>query len=130
MREMVAEIHRLGHYAVVFYNGGVRDRLEQIVSIGADALMMESSMKGYVNEVGEVAEILGERMTLLGNLNVVTVLQEGSEKALEEEVEHQIRAGQAARGFIMCTGSPITPLTSVERVRRYIDLAHGTPVVA
>jgi hypothetical protein len=37
---MVKEIHHLGHKAILIYFGGIADRLEQIASIGADALQV------------------------------------------------------------------------------------------
>jgi len=123
MRQMVDEIHRLGKQAIIIYFGGIADRLDQIASLGADGLSMEASMKGYVNDLGEIAGRLGDRVTLFGNLDPVGVLQSGSDLALEAEVRRQMAAGRQARGFIMCTGSPITPNTPLSRVRRFLGLA-------
>jgi len=69
VREMVREIHRLGHKAIVIYFGGVGDRLEQIAATGADGLSYEASMKGYVNDTAEIAARIGDRMTLFSNLD-------------------------------------------------------------
>lgn len=127
MREMVAEIHSLGLKAILIYFGGVADRLEQIASLGADALCVEASMKGYVNDIGEIAESIGDRITLLGNLDPVGVLEQAGDQALERVVLQQVAAGRKARGFIVSTASPITPGTPLSRVRRFLDLArqHG-----
>ena len=122
VREMVQEIHRLGHKAVVIYFGGVADRLEHIASTGADALAMEASMKGYVNDISEAAEKIGQRISLFGNVDPVGVLQAGTDAELEGEVRRQALAGKKARGFVMSTGSPITPATPLRRVRRFIEL--------
>jgi uroporphyrinogen decarboxylase len=120
--EMVREVHRLGHKAVVIYFGGVADRLDQIASTGADALAMEASMKGYINDIGQAAERIGQRISLFGNVDPVGVLQDGTDGDLENEVRRQALAGKKARGFVMSTGSPITPATSLGRVRRFIEL--------
>ncbi len=122
MLEIVREIHRLGHKAIVIYYGGVMDRLEQIASIGADGFSMETSMKGYVNDIGAIAEAIGDRVSLFGNVDPIGVLQNGSQGLLEAEVRRQAEVGRRARGFIMCTGSPITPGTPLERVRDFIEL--------
>lgn len=123
IKQMVDEIHRLGYKAILIYFGGVADRLEQIVASGADGLSVETSMKGYINDIVDIARRIGQRMTLFGNIDPVGVLQGGTDVELEAEIRRQASASAYARGFIMNTGSPITPFTSLERVQRYIALA-------
>lgn len=125
VQEMVREIHRLGHKAILIYFGGVADRLDQIASIGADGLQMEATMKNYINDVGESAERIGKHVTLFGNLDPIATLQNASDAALEAEMQRQAEAGRCARGFIMSTGSPITPLTPLSRVRRFLELGRA-----
>lgn len=120
MKQMVDEIHRLGHKAIVIYFGGVADRLEQIAALGADGLSVETSMKGYVNDMAQIAEAIGGRVSLFGNIDPVGVLQDGTDAELDAEIARQAAAGRKARGFIMCTGSPITPHTPLARVQRFI----------
>jgi uroporphyrinogen-III decarboxylase len=123
--EMVREIQRLGRKAILIYFGGVADRLDQIVSTAADALSVETSMKGYVNDIAEIAARVGDRLTLFGNIDPVSVLERGSEEELEAEIIRQVAAGRkCGQGFIICTGSPITPGTPVSRVQRFIELSH------
>lgn len=127
--EMVGEIHRLGRKAILIYFGGVTDRLDQIAATGADALSMETSMKGYVNDIAHIAARVGDRLTLFGNIDPVGVLDRGSHEELEAEIVRQVAAGrECGRGFIICTGSPITPSTPLSRLQRFIELAwkHGT----
>jgi uroporphyrinogen-III decarboxylase len=122
VREMVSEIHNLGHKAIVIYFGGVADRLDLIASTGADGLSVETTMKNYVNDMGEIAETIGDRISLFGNLDPIRVLEKGTDEALRAEVKRQAKAGRKARGFIMCTGSPVTPRTPLARVQRFIEL--------
>ena len=122
MRAMVEEIHRQGMKAILIYFGGIADRLEQIASLGADGLLFETSMKGYVNDVREIAGRIGRRVTPFGNLDPVGVLQNGTDEALEQEVRRQHEAGRLARGFVLSTSSPITPATPLARVQRYLAL--------
>ncbi|NIQ99326.1 MAG: hypothetical protein GTN78_03885 [Gemmatimonadales bacterium] len=65
---------------------------------------------------------MGGRITLLGNIDPVGVLERGSDHDLEAEVARQVRAGRRARGFLVSTGSPITPKTPLSRVQRFIEL--------
>lgn len=122
LREMVREVHRLGHRAILIYFGGVSDRLEQIASTGADALLVEASMKGYVNDIDAIAETLGGRMTLFGNMDPYGVLERASEEGLAAEIARQVAAGRKARGFLISPASPITPGTPLSRVRKYLEL--------
>ena len=122
VKEMVREIHRLGRQAILIYFGGIADRMDQIASIGADGLSMEASMKGYVNDIDLICRTIGDRVTPFGNIDPVGVLQQGTDEQVESEVRRQIAAGTHARGFVVCTGSPITPATRLPRVQRFIEL--------
>ncbi len=130
LSEMVREIHAQGLKAILIYFGGVADRLEQIASAGADGLSVETTMKNYVNDIGEIARKIGGRISLFGNIDPVGVLQNGSDAQLRAEIARQAQAAQTARGFIMCTGSPITPATPLARVRLFLDLARQAPLPA
>jgi uroporphyrinogen-III decarboxylase len=125
IKQMVDEIHRLGHKAVLIYFGGIADRLDQITALGADGLSMETSMKGYTNDIMDIAQKIGSRVSLFGNIDPVGVLQGGSDAELEAEIRHQASAAKFARGFIMSTGSPITPFTSLHRVQRFLELSRS-----
>lgn len=129
MKEMVREIHAVGHKAISIYYGGVADRLEEIASIGADGLLVETSMKGYTNDLSDIASKIGDRVTLFGNIDPIGVLQDGTDEELEAEIKRQVAAGRNARGFVVSPASPITPGTPLTRVRRFIELAqrHGRP---
>jgi uroporphyrinogen-III decarboxylase len=127
MAQMVREVRRLGKKALVIYYGGVADRLERIADLGADALSTEASNKGYVNDIARICETVGGRLTVFGNVDSVGLLHRGSDAALEAEMARQGAAGRRARGFVHCTGSPITPGTPLSRVRRFLELA-GAPV--
>jgi uroporphyrinogen-III decarboxylase len=94
VKQMVDEIHRLEHKAIVIYLGGVADRLEQIASLDADDLLIEASMKGYVKDVGEVVDALGDGVTLFGDIDPVGCLQDGSANDLEDENGRQVVAGR------------------------------------
>jgi uroporphyrinogen decarboxylase len=122
MKAMVDEIHRLGHKAIIIYFGGIADRLEQLASVGADGLSMETTMKGYVNDIDEIARAIGSRMTLFGNIDPLGILQDATDTELESEMRRQADAGRQGRAFIMSTGSPITPDTPLSRVQRFLEL--------
>jgi uroporphyrinogen-III decarboxylase len=54
----------------------------------------------------------------------MSLLEHGSEPELRAEIERQIRAGRRnGSRFVMSIGSPVTPGTSIERVRTYCSMA-------
>ncbi len=122
-KKMVETIHHFNHKAILIYFGGVMDRLDLIVEAGADGLSVETSMKGYTNDIGKIAELIGKKISLFGNIDPIRILQNGTEEELEKEVKRQVEAGRKARGFIISTGSPITPATSWKRVLRFLEIA-------
>ena len=124
LRRLIEEIRSLGMKSVYYYCGDPAGKWDQLFSLGADALSLEEGKKGFRIDIEEVAERAAGRCALLGNLDAVGVLADGTDEQLRREIARQIAAGRANGGrFIMSLGSPVTPGTTVERVRRYLDLA-------
>lgn len=102
----------------------MRGRFENILAVEADALAFEESKKGFSIELMNIAEQLNGKRVLLGNLDSINILQEGTQKQLKEAIEQQLTIGKRNKHrFIMSLGSPVTPQTSVERVALYCELA-------
>lgn len=119
----VREIGAMGMKSVYYYCGNPNDRLQAIIDSGADALHFEESKKGFVIDVASIVSQVRGRCVVFGNLDAIGLLPKGPEANLRAEVRRQLRAGQAnSNRFVMSTGSPITPATPVERVRRYADM--------
>ncbi len=124
MRKLIEQIRSLGMKSIYYYSGNPAGKWEQILSLGMDALALEESKKDFTIDIEEVAERVSGRYTLLGNLDAIGVLQDGSDEQLRAEVARQIAAGRKnGSRFIMSLGSPPTPATPVERVRLYLELA-------
>jgi len=120
---LVEEARACGLRSIYYFCGNPTDRWEHILSVGADALALEESKKGFTVDIEKIAEMLRGRCVLLGNLDAIGVLQNGSEERLIAEIKRQIAAGRTnGNRFIMSIGSPITPSTPVKRVRLYCDL--------
>ena len=124
LTEQVREIKRLGKKAVLVYFGGISDRVEQILSTGVDLLVMEASMKGFVNDYAAISRQIGQRCCLAGNLNPYDHVEVLPEAALEAEIQRQASAGRLTGRYVTSTGSPLTPGTSVSRIARLIEMGH------
>jgi hypothetical protein len=122
---LVSALRAAGLYSIYYYCGNPNDRLERLLSVGADALALEEGKKGFAIDIMDIAEEVQGRCTLLGNLDAIHLLEHGSEADLRAEIARQIAAGRRnGSRFIMSIGSPVTPDTPVERVRLYCDLVH------
>jgi len=125
VRSLVDEIRAAGLKSIYYYCGDPAGKLEHLISVGADALSLEESKKGFVIDIEDVAEAVGGRCTILGNLDAINLLPDASEEQLRAEISRQIAAGRRnGSRFIMSLGSPVTPGTSVQKVRLYCDLTH------
>jgi len=125
VRRVVEAVQAAGMLAVHYYCGRPDDRWEYLLDTGADALSLEEGKKGFEVDIMQVAELVDGRLALLGNIDAYGVLERGSDAALRAEIAHQIEAGRRNRNrFVVSIGSPVTPGTPLQRVRRYCDLVH------
>ncbi|MHC4592847.1 MAG: uroporphyrinogen decarboxylase family protein [Planctomycetota bacterium] len=124
LRELVDGIRRAGMKSIYYYCGDPNDRWDLLLAAEPDALALEESKKGFVSDIEEAARRSQGRCVLLGNLDAMGLLPNATEDDLRAEIARQLRAGRAnGSRFIMSIGSPVTPETPVERVRRYCDLS-------
>jgi len=124
-RRLVDEIRTLGMQSVYYFCGNPGGKFDLLMSIGADALSLEESKKGFHIDVEDVVDQVQGRCAVLGNLDAVGVLQDGNEEQLRAEIARQIAAGRRnGNRFVMSIGSPVTPGTPVERVRLFCDMVH------
>jgi uroporphyrinogen-III decarboxylase len=125
LRQLTEAIHSKGMQCIHYFCGNPAGKWDLLLDTGADGLALEESKKGFTIDIGEVVERVKGRCTVLGNLDAVAVLEHGSEEALRAEVRRQITYGRRNHNkFIMSTGSPVTPGTSVDRVKMFCDMAH------
>lgn len=125
IQRIVDEIRKYGMKSVYYYCGSFKDKLNLILSSGADAISFEESKKDFNVDIEQVAEVVAGRCTLLGNMDTVDVLGHGNPDEIEAAVKKQIRAAKLNKGkFIVSTGSPVTPFTSLKTMQMYCDLVH------
>ncbi len=125
LQDLIDQIRNANMRSIYYFTGAPAGKWDLILSLGADALAFEDSKKGFDVDVVEVARKLRGECVLFGNLNAIDVLQNGTDEQLKEEVKRQLTAAPLNGGrFVMSLGSPITPATSVARVRLYCDLVH------
>ena len=114
-----------GMRGIYYYCGDPAGKWDHLFAVGADAISLEESKKGFIIDIEEVVKRAQGRCTVLGNLDAMDLLQNGADEEVRAEIARQITAGRRnGNRFIMSIGSPVTPGTSPERVRRYCGLVH------
>jgi len=125
LRRLVDEIRALGMKSIHYFCGNPAGKWDLLLSSGADALALEEGKKGFEIDIEDVVERVQGRCAVLGNLDAIGVLEQGSEQKLRTEVTRQIAAGRRnGSRFIMSISSPVTPATPVERIQLYCSLVH------
>ncbi|MAE61287.1 MAG: hypothetical protein CMJ49_08025 [Planctomycetaceae bacterium] len=124
LKQIVAAIRDAGMKSIYYFCGDPSGKWDMLMEVGADALSLEESKKGFEIDIDNAVERTGGRCALLGNVDAIDLLETGSEAEVRAELSRQIDAGRRIGGrFVMSIGSPVTPDTSVERVRDYCDWA-------
>ena len=124
VKRLVEAIRATGMQSIYYYCGNPAGKWDLILDIGADALALEESKKGFTIDIAEVVDRVAGRCAVLGNLDAIGLLEHGTEQELRREIERQIRAGRRnGNRFIMSIGSPVTPGASMERVRLFCRLS-------
>ena len=122
---LVDEIRAEGLKSIYYFCGNPAGKWDHLLAVGADALSLEESKKGFEIGIEHVVERVQGQCTVLGNLDAINLLPDASEEQLRDEISRQIAAGRRnSSRFIMSLGSPVTPGTSVQRVRLYCNLVH------
>lgn len=128
-RAVVAEAHRLGMQAYIWYLGALMPFLEDIAETGVDAIYGEQGRKGYEADVVEMRRRLGDGICLVG-FNNETDMIEGNREALAAEIARQIEGAGRNGAFMMGTTyiTEDTPpehldyyIETVQRLGRYVD---------
>jgi len=123
LQELVQGLRDAGLYSVYYFCGNPWPYLDLLTATGADALSLEESKKGFAIDIEDVVARTRGRIAVLGNLDAIGVLEQGSRAELRREVGRQLAAGRRNHGrFLMSIGSPVTPGTPIARVREYVEL--------
>jgi uroporphyrinogen-III decarboxylase len=123
--KLIEKIRSLDLNSIYYYTGDPTGKWELITGIGADAFAFEEAKKGFTIDIEDIIDRVNGRAAVFGNLDAIQTLPNASEDRLRHEIKRQIAAGRKNNNrFVMNIGSPVTPATSVERVRRYVEMVH------
>jgi uroporphyrinogen decarboxylase len=112
---MQADVERRDAMTLLHVCGRMTPVLEEMANTGAQILEVDSKV-----DLGAAKALVGRRVCLMGNLNPVAVLLQGSPEQVEEAAMQAIADAGAEGGFILgsgCEVPPDAPLGNLHRLR-------------
>lgn len=109
-----------GFFTIYYFTGNLMPLLGDLRELPFDALAFEEDRKGYGIDLAKVRRIVGSDRVLFGNIDAL-FLETASDRELLLEVRRQIAVGGPADRFVVSTGSPLTPRTTRERLRFFVE---------
>jgi uroporphyrinogen-III decarboxylase len=122
-RQLVDQMHGEGIRCIYYPCGDVLDRIEPIIETGADCISLEESKKDFEIDISRVDEEVSGRTCIFGNLSAIGILARGTTRELRAAIRRQIEVGRRHGRFVMSLGSPVTPGTSIDRVKEYVRIS-------
>lgn len=128
VRPMIEIIHRSGGFARIHCHGNIRDLLDDIVDMGADAVdPVEPPPQGDV-ELSYVREKYGRQLVLFGNIECADIENLPTDR-FENKVRRALKEGTsgAGRGFVlMPSASPYGRILGRQALENYRTLVRIT----
>ena len=123
VKRLIDAAHDLGMKSIYYFCGDVSDRLADLVTMEPTCLSLEESKKGFLIDIAGIDRAACGKVCLLGNVDAIGVLQNGTREQMATEIERQLAVGRKNGRFVLSLGSPVTPQTPTTRVRDFIELS-------
>ena len=120
-RQITATAHRHGAKIAIHCCGNTNDLVEKFVEWGFDGAHAFEPTAG--NTLAAAREKVGDRLCLIGNIDITHTLVEGTRDEVEAEVAAAIR--DAAGGGFILSPTHTHPSMSVERIKWMLEAARG-----
>jgi len=114
LKLQVAEIKKLGVPVFLHSDGNINKVLEDIVDTGFDGLNPLEPAAGV--DICKVKENFGDRLVLMGNIDISGVLAFGTPDEVRDTVRETIKVASPDGGYILSSSNMLTRNLSVENV--------------
>ena len=116
-KQALAFYETRGFRTVLYFSGNLMPLLDDLKQLPFTALAFEEDRKNYGIDLAQVRRSMGPDRVLFGNVDA-PFIEHASDEDLLAEVRRQIDTAGPER-FVLSAGSPLTPDTSLERVRSF-----------
>ena len=121
LKEMVDAFKAKGAKVLIHSDGNVMPLVHDLIEIGIEGLHPIERAAGM--SLPSLKERYGDRLTLIGNVNQKTILQNGPLEAIEAQVKECIRDAAKGGGYILASDHSIHPGLPVENVKFMFEAA-------
>lgn len=105
-------------YSILHICGNTTGILDRMAETGADILEIDHKV-----DLGEAADIVGDRACLMGNLDPTTVLLQGSPELVMQKSKECIEKTRGKSRFILGSGCEVPVKTPVENIKAMTQAA-------
>jgi uroporphyrinogen decarboxylase len=116
-RRYIQEVHRRGLRTVYHNCGYSRRLLELYAELGTDAFETFPPPLIGDGDIAHVKQLLGDAMVLLGNIDQVHLLREGTRDEIAQVVKETVLIGKEGGRYVLMTGDELyhdTPMESLQ----------------
>jgi len=106
-RRLVKRAHALGLKVVRHSDGNLWPILDTLIASGYDGLNPLEPQAGM--DLGKVKDACGDRICLLGNIDCMHLLPEGTPDQVDAAVRQAMDAAAAGGGYILCSSNSLHP---------------------
>jgi uroporphyrinogen decarboxylase len=105
--ELVEKAHRMGLKVVAHSDGNLWPLLDIMLETGYDGLNPLEPQAGM--ELKKLKEYCGDRLCLVGNIDCVDLLPDGTPEEVDEAVRQAIADAAKGGGYILCDSNSLHP---------------------
>ncbi len=123
IKAVAEEVHAAGRLLHVHFHGACKVVLEDFATCGADCICpFERPPGGDIRDLREVRKLLGDRVTMNGNVHTVETLIRGTPATVRREVEEIFEQwGPDQRRLILGTGDQVGYETPEENIAAMVE---------
>jgi uroporphyrinogen decarboxylase len=120
LQPLIAWAKEHGVYTWLHICGNTTDKLESIADTGASCFSLD-----YKVNLAVAKEKVGGRMTLAGNIDPVSILNQKGPDEVRASGQACIAAAAAGGGFILTSGCDLPPTIPLDNIRAMLDMAQA-----
>ncbi len=122
LHELTAAVHQAGGTVNFYDDGKCMPLLETFAECGIDVLQTLTPPPVGDMDLAKAKRRIGDTVCLMGGIDLIYVLQQGTPALIEQTVRHALRAA-GPTGFILGTSDSIRNGTPLENVTAYFRAA-------
>ncbi len=105
LKKTADAVHKRGALLMLHTDGDIRTLLDMIVDAGVDAVQPLEKTAGM--RLDEVKEKWGDKICIMGNIDVAHTLSFGTTEEVAKEVREAVMAAAPGGGYILCSSHTI-----------------------